>query len=763
MNPELECKATSGRSNLLYAYEWLTPIRFVLILAAFVAAFFPDILWGGRSLYFKDFGAYTYPNAFFQRESFWHGEIPLWNPLNNCGIPYLAQWNTSALYPLSLIYLILPLTWGLNVFLLVHLVLAGLGMYLLASRWTKNRLAAAVAGVAFAFNGMTLNCLEWTSNLGALAWMPWVILAAEQAWTRGGRNIILAALVGTMQMLAGAPEVIALSWLVVAALGIDSMIIHQGQRGRIFGRLSLTALIVALLSAAQLLPFWDLLQHSDRTSTFGASIWTIPTWGWANLFVPLFHQYQDTSGVYFQPNQDWTSSYFLGAGILTLAGAALALAGSRRVWMLWGFALFGFIVAMGDEGIIYHGLTKYVPILGFMRYPIKFFFLTVFAIPLLAAFAIATLGNGETAASKRNVRWTLSISVLSIAVIAGILWHVFAHPFPNEHPWILLRNGAFRVLFLVLMVGAILVLGRIQNVRRQMITGLLPLVLVWLDVVTHVPRQNPTIKSSAFEPGLLTNYFKSPLRNGDARALRNGPSYDFFFHHELADPYKDYVGRRGVLFGDCNIMDGIPTPDGLYSLYLPDQQELFSQFILSPTNAFPSGFADFLSASVQSDPGNLFGWQNRPSALPFYTFGPRPIFLKSSEIPTALVQTNFDPRQIVYLPQESKKYVNASGQVHGTIHLRDIAAERWDFDTEAGAAALLVLSQAYYHPWRAYVDGKPTEILPANFAFQAVEVPAGRHRVRFIYQDRFFQVGGWITLVTLTSCIAFLLPRRERG
>jgi hypothetical protein len=417
---------------------------------------------------------------------------------------------------------------------------------------------------------------------------------------------------------------------------------------------------------------------------------------------------------------------------------------------------------MGDGGIIYHGLIKYIPILGFMRYPIKFFFLTVFAIPLLAAFAIATLGNGETAASKRSIRQCLIISALSIAVIAGIIWHVFAHPFPNEQSWILLRNGAYRVLFLALMVGVMLVLGKIRNIRLQMITGLLLLVLVWLDVVTHVPRQNPTIESSAFEPGLLTHYFNPPLRNGAARALRNGPTYDFFFHHELADPYKDYVGRRGVLFGDCNIMDGIPTPDGFYSLYLRDQQQMFSQFFLSPTNAFPSGFADFLSASVESHPTKLFGWQKRPSALPFYTFGQRPVFLEISNIPTALLETNFDPRQIVYLPPESKKYVNASGQVHGTIHLRDIAAERWDFDTEAGAAALLVLSQAYYHPWRAYVDGKPTEILPANFAFQAVEVPAGRHQVEFIYHDLFFQVGGWISVATLIGCIAFLLPHRGR-
>jgi hypothetical protein len=94
-----------------YSDAWLKPGWFAIILTGLIAVFFPDVLLGGKSMVFRDFGIFTYPNAFFQRESFWHGEIPLWNPLNNCGIPFLAQWNTAALYPLSLFYILLPLAW----------------------------------------------------------------------------------------------------------------------------------------------------------------------------------------------------------------------------------------------------------------------------------------------------------------------------------------------------------------------------------------------------------------------------------------------------------------------------------------------------------------------------------------------------------------------------------------------------------------------------------------------------------------------------
>src|SRR6185437_11663800 len=123
-----------------------------------------------------DFAVYAYPLAYHFRESFWRGELPLWNALNDCGLPFLAQWNTMTLYPLSLFYLLLPLSWSLGVFCLLHLFFAGMGMYFLAHRWTRNRFAAAFAGAAFCFNALMLNCLMWPNNISALAWLPWLVL-----------------------------------------------------------------------------------------------------------------------------------------------------------------------------------------------------------------------------------------------------------------------------------------------------------------------------------------------------------------------------------------------------------------------------------------------------------------------------------------------------------------------------------------------------------------------------------------------------------
>src|SRR5438132_11562635 len=88
--------------------DWLTPGRFALVLGLLIFASFPQVVLGLQTFVVRDFGFFAYPLAHFQRECFWHGELPFWDPYNNCGAPFLAQWNTMPLYPPALIYLLLP-------------------------------------------------------------------------------------------------------------------------------------------------------------------------------------------------------------------------------------------------------------------------------------------------------------------------------------------------------------------------------------------------------------------------------------------------------------------------------------------------------------------------------------------------------------------------------------------------------------------------------------------------------------------------------
>ena len=147
--------------------DWLSPGRFAVLLSLLLIASFPRVIIGLATFAHSDYGQFAYPVGFYFREAFWRGEVPFWNPLNECGMPFLAQWNTLTLYPLSLVYLVFPLPWSLGVFDLLHLWLAGLGMYFLARAWTGSGSAAALAGTVFAFN-------EWPEGrrVGSIHYIP---------------------------------------------------------------------------------------------------------------------------------------------------------------------------------------------------------------------------------------------------------------------------------------------------------------------------------------------------------------------------------------------------------------------------------------------------------------------------------------------------------------------------------------------------------------------------------------------------------------
>ena len=79
----------------------------------------------------------------------------------------------------------------------------------------------------------------------------------------------------------------------------------------------------------------------------------------------------------------------------------------------------------------------------------------------------------------------------------------------------------------------------------------------------------------------------------------------------------------------------------------------------------------------------------------------------------------------------------------------------------------LVLTDTYYPGWQATVDGEPTEILPANHAFRAVELSAGDHTIIFEYAPLSFRLGAWITLgaaslLAIVLIAAGLQSRRAR-
>ncbi len=757
----------------------LTRGRFVGLLMLLVAAAYPKILLGWESFYIRDFAYFGYPLAAYHRECFWRGEIPLWNPLSMMGLPFAAQWNTLVFYPGSLIYLLLPLPWSLNLFCLLHQVLAGAGMYLLAERWTGSRLAAAVAGLGFAFNGLTLNCLMWPNNIAALGWMPLVILFGERAFRGDGRAVLAAALVGATQMLTGAPEIILFTW---GTLGLFAVGWSREERRagrdwrRAVGRLALTGVIVAGLAALQLAPFLELLRNSHRsTGQADAAMWSMPAWGWANLVVPRFRTFASAVGVCFQAGQDWTTSYYPGIGVLALALVGVGLVRQWRTWLLGGLLVLSLLLALGDNTVVYPFLRKVFPPVGFFRFPVKFVVLATFCFPLLAAYAVAHLA-APGRADERGSRWVvIGVGVGLTLVAAVIVACSYGLPLRGEAFSASWQHGVGRVSFLAAILGLVLAWRRPSPHVQRLGLALALALAVAGDGLTHTGQQNPGIKPELYAPGLLREHWKQTglgveIAPGGLRAWTPAPAYEVLLRRMVPDAGNDYLCHRMAQFADSHLLDQLPFADGFYSLYLREAHQIWSLLYFAPPGRKLEPLLDFAGVAAMPSTTNIFHWEARRTARPLVTIGQAPVFADEEATLHGLRATNFNPRTTVFLPENARGLMaeqrGLSGVEAGERLARIVgqrfSAERIELEVEAPTATMLVVAQAYYPGWRATIDGQPVRVLRANHAFQALALPAGARRVTLVYEDRVFQAGVAVTAFTGLACCGWL-GRKRRG
>ncbi len=631
-------------------------------------------------------------------------------------------------------------------------------MYFLAWKWTQHRLGACVAGMMFATNGLTLNSLMWPNNISALGWMPWVVLLAEQSWRTGGRGLLLAVFVGAMQMLAGAPEVVLLTWLFVLILGAGRFILDRRNRGVIARRLIASIILIAGLAAAQLLPFLDLLLHSQRDQKFFESVWPMPGTGWANLLVPLFHCMKTSQGLYFQPDQYWTTSYYMGAGTLTVAVLAALMCRRKKVLLVAAITLLGLILAMGSNGYLYVILKKALPVIGFMRFPIKFVVWVVFSLPLLAAYGVRMILAPGPIRGVDSSKLLLGLSVTVTVFIGLLIWFAYLFPGQQEQWTDTVVSGLSRAGFLWAGIGLVFMLRRPTRLRSRVLIGSAMVLLAGFDPMTYAHQKTPTAPRAAYDPNIVS--LDPRPEPGQSRVVTTYWAHQNFNKISTASPLNDFVVKRLGLFANCNLLEGIPKLDGFYSLYLREPQAIWSLFyfqtnndwvreIFSSTNQVDyAGLLDFIGASYLSSPKKYYEWTPRTNYLPLATGGQAPVFADDIAALRGLVRSGFDPRREVFLPLEAGGEISVSGATAPKLSAT-YGAQRIVVEVSTEKPTWLVLSQSHYHPWVAYQDGKPSRIWKANFAFQAVAVPSGRHIIRLAYEDWLFTGGAVISSATL--------------
>ncbi len=257
----------------------------------------------------------NYPWKQFILESLRAGELPLWNPYQFAGLPFLASGQHSALYPFSVIFYVLPLPRAYGVFTVSQFFLAGLLAYAFLRGLALRRWSALFGAVVYELSLFMVVSVVFPMIIAAAVWLPLILLAVDlivrQRPAFGGRPatvpwLVLGAGALGMQILAGHVEITYYSLLVAGLysawrLGERAIRLRRaapaerraGLRRLVTQAATLLALVVfgLALGAIQFVPLFELVRINFRSgsATFAQILdWSYPWRRVIHFLVPNF-------------------------------------------------------------------------------------------------------------------------------------------------------------------------------------------------------------------------------------------------------------------------------------------------------------------------------------------------------------------------------------------------------------------------------------------------------------------------------------------
>jgi hypothetical protein len=355
------------------------------------------------------------------------GHLPLWNPYLFAGVPFLANPQAAALYPLHW-----PLVWmepsqALIWSALLHVWLAAGLMYTFARRSAGlSSLASWLAGVVFGLGGFTLAKIENINQLNGLAWLPamlWLFDETRRAarWRHRVRWGVALAIVIALQLLAGHTQT---AFINLVGLGVYAVwpvgkslyeyvarLVERRRSGlsdvaaspplspsptlplsrSLAGLLPLFAIIPAFaLAAAQLLPSLELsalgLRAGGLSYRLAASFSLRPRL-LAQTFLPpvgsgLAEAFGSEGYAEFVGYIGVTGLILATIGVLSMARRRSAKHSPEALGGLALLAAVGMFLALGAYNPIYYLLWRFVPGFDLFRAPARW----------LALYAVGAAG-----------------------------------------------------------------------------------------------------------------------------------------------------------------------------------------------------------------------------------------------------------------------------------------------------------------------------------------------------------------------------------
>jgi hypothetical protein len=729
--------------------DLLAVVALVLLWLLFFWRLFTPIAADQASLKQGDFSGQFVTFAAYQYDRLSRGEVPLWNPYNNGGFPFLADTQSAVFYPPRLLTIALSSLSGgwtyhaLELEMTVHVLAFTLMFYAYVRRLAGSAFGAFIAALVAGYGGylsgyppLQLALLE------AAVWMPLALLGILEA-TRtdpAGRGrlrwhwLLVTGLALGISWLAGHPQTsFFLTYLLVAYYGY-----RLWQRPRTAPRTSWRehpiaqflfgcaafGLLAFALAAVQLLPGVEYLLHTTRTDFgYDAKGNGFPLQDIVQFIIP---------GVVSLYSPLWV-------GITGLALAFIALWRRLPQARFWGIvALIALLWSFGANSALFPALYNLLPGLRFFRGQERAAYLVVNSLAIMAGIGAAWL-----------VRWQPATAYLSAMRLRLAL---------NRALWLALAFAAFvfvtwvgnpaaygalvSAVALTLIVTALLYLivsAAIVREQRHLIWAL-ALVLVFelftvnLDASAVYDPIPPTEQISFTPPPLVAQV----LADTDTPFLVDGA-------RGLTDNY-------GSLYRVADI-------HGISPLFLDGMHNLIETTLPDPVTWALLGvryvFTDWQELPV---PSSIIGTgEDRHGALNLHRLAnPRPfaaVLYRTVTVPTDaaaydLLRDPAFPYDRTVILDRDTGINDTAAPVLTPARVASFTPEKIIIHAPAVTEGILTLALPHYPGWIATINQQQVEILRAYGGLSAIRLPQGDHLIELTYNPLTYRVGASLSLFT---------------
>ncbi len=670
------------------------------------------------------------------RRSLAEGEWPLWNRFMFCGDVLAAGMQPAVYSPFTWIACLLPAALSFSYTGTIAFFVAALSAWLFARELGASMGAALIAAIGWMFSGPIALLILWPVGF---AWtlLPMVLLATRRlAHDPSIRSTGLLVVAFVLEIVAGHPETLLHVTAIALAYGLFELSVEAGAPARPAaegGRhhtyravmLAIVAGVVALLiTAVALLPFLDIAHesydHLVRTAMYAKiplkiAPGSVRTQLLRNLFPFLRPASEDLP----------LGRADAGSILLALAIAAPFAIRRREIKFLVALAIVEFLVGINAWPLaqFLHALPLFSSTLNDRL---------AVAVPL----ALAVLAALAVDAWPRRVLVIAMAAVIEAIVIAGIVAGTAPARLSAE--------------LVPLAIAAIVVVTVRKQIAVPLMMALILLQRTIADgsLIPVHPRSIAYPRLGLFQP---MNAIAEPFRvapTGYALLENTATMYGLedvrgstpMTLALLNDTFPMWLERRGRDFPQVN------------DLTRPFLSMINVRYALIELPApLPPGWRE-----VSSDISMRLIENTR--VLP-RAFIPRNVTFHSSpkqELEEMAQATDFAERAWLYVPGKPEDRTNGPGTVRVVRNKSGL-----DITVTMQRAGFVIVSEAAWSGWRAYVDEKRVRTLRANHAFLGVYVPAGTHRVRLRYLPQSFVVVRAISIATLSLIAVFLIARRR--